>query len=142
MLLTDDDKLYKRCMIMRDHGRLPGDTLFQNVEVGYKYKMSAMQAALGLAQLERIEELVARKREIFANYKKAFANLPQVKLNPDHPDVYNSYWMSTALFDPEMKMNKFQIIAHLANCGIASRPFFHPLSSLKLTRETPTKRGP
>lgn len=131
MLVTDDDVIYERCMIMRDHGRFPGDTLFQNMEVGYKYKMSNLQAALGLAQLERIDELVKRKKEIFSWYKDAFSDLKLIKLNPSHPDVENSYWMTTALFDESIKMTKFEIIQKLKEVGISTRPFFDPLSSLK-----------
>lgn len=127
LLVTDDEKLYDRCMILRDHGRIPGDVLFQNIEVGYKYKMSNLQAALGLAQLERIEELVQGKRQIFEWYQEAFQDLKDVHLNPDHPDVDNSYWMTTALFN----RLKFEMIAHLKQHGIATRPFFDPLSALK-----------
>ena len=54
MLITDDDAIHQRVLVLRDHGRAPGDTMFMNREVGYKYKMSSMQAALGLAQTERI----------------------------------------------------------------------------------------
>ena len=54
MLVLDDDRLRTRIMQLRDHGRVPGDTMFFNEEVGWKYKMSSMQAALGLAQLERL----------------------------------------------------------------------------------------
>ncbi len=131
MLLTDDEYIYNRCMILRDHGRIPGDTLFQNIEVGYKYKMSNLQAALGLAQLERIDELVKKKREIFSWYKEAFSDSDFIKLNPDHPDVENSYWMTTALFDPSIQVTKFDIINKLRECGISTRPFFDPLSLLK-----------
>lgn len=131
MLVTDDPHIYERCMIMRDHGRLPGDTLFQNIEVGYKYKMSNLQAALGLAQLERIDTLVHRKREIFSMYQDAFKDLDFITLNPNHPDVYNSYWMTTALFDKSIKLTKFEIIQALKSAGISTRPFFDPLSSLK-----------
>jgi len=131
MLATDDDHVYERCMIMRDHGRFPGDTLFQNIEVGYKYKMSNLQAALGLAQLERVDELVHRKREIFSWYQEALADCNFLTLNPDHPDVENSYWMTTALFDDSVKMTKFEMIEYLAKQGISTRPFFDPLSSLK-----------
>lgn len=130
MLLTDDVDIYERCMIMRDHGRLPGDTLFQNMEIGYKYKMSNLQASLGLAQLERIEELVVKKRDIFSWYKKAFETLQGFSLNPEHPDVYNSYWMSTFLWDSAWSISKFEIVQKLQKAGIASRPFFSPLSSL------------
>src|SRR5207244_1234968 len=60
LLATDDADLYARTLVLRDHGRKPGDIMFWNTEVAFKYRMSSMQAALGLAQLERIEELVAR----------------------------------------------------------------------------------
>ena len=58
--MTDSQDVHERAQFLRDHGRRPGDVQFFNTEVAFKYKMSSMQAALGLAQLERIEELVAR----------------------------------------------------------------------------------
>lgn len=131
MLVTDDDSIYERAMIMRDHGRLPGDALFQNIEVGYKYKMSTLQAALGLAQLERIDELVYRKKEIFSQYQEIFKHLDFITLNPHHSDVDNSYWMTTAIFDESIKLTKFDIIQQLKEAGISTRPFFDPLSSLR-----------
>ena len=56
MLVTDRQDLYERVLVLRDHGRRPGDISFFNHEVAFKYKMSSMQAALGLAQVERAEE--------------------------------------------------------------------------------------
>ena len=130
MLLTDRDDIYERACILRDHGRQPGDTQFWNTEVGFKYKMTDMQAALGLAQLERIEELLARKREIFAWYEEELGALPCVRLNPDTPHVANSYYMVTLLLAPEMRLTRDEVMAQLKERGIATRPFFHPLSSL------------
>src|SRR3989442_15874925 len=69
MLVTNDQQLYERVLVLRDHGRAPGDRQFFNREVAFKYKMSSLQAALGLAQLERIDELIARKRQIFKWYQ-------------------------------------------------------------------------
>lgn len=131
MLVTDDKQIYDRCMILRDHGRLPGDVLFQNIEVGYKYKMSNIQAALGLAQLERIDELVNKKREIFYWYKDLFKNIYYIRLNPDNTNVFNSYWMTTIIFDESIHLSKHAIIAKLKEQNIITRPFFEPLSSLK-----------
>jgi len=130
MLLTDDDEIYKRCMIMRDPGRLPGDTLFQNMEVGYKYKMSNLQAALGLAQLERVDELVAKKKEIFSWYQNEFRNCDYLTLNPAVSGVDNSYWMSTALFK-NLKIKKTDLVRALSKEGVSTRPFFDPLTLLK-----------
>lgn len=142
MLVTDDEQLHTRCMIMRDHGRNPGDTLFQNIEVGYKYKMSNLQAALGLAQIERIKELIKRKRAIFSAYQEAFKHLDVLSLNPYYQDVENSYWMTTATWNQSLNISKFDIIQNLAKRNIATRPFFDPLSSLQAYRNYPdTKRA-
>ena len=59
MLATDDDALFQRVLFLRDHGRNPGDRFFLNSEIAFKYRMSAVQAALGVAQMERIDELIA-----------------------------------------------------------------------------------
>jgi len=129
MLVTDDRSLLERVQVLRDHGRHPGDHSFLNREVAYKYKMSGIQAALGLAQLERIDELVARKRSIFQRYKQRLEDLPGIELNFEPAHMKNSYWMVTAVF-PESWGGKQSIIASLGRDGIDSRPFFSPLSSL------------
>lgn len=129
MLITDDEALYRRVMVLRDHGRSPGDTMFQNAEVGYKYKMSSLQAALGLAQTERIDELVARKREIFGWYREELGDCEGIVLNQEPQGVHSSYWMVTAIL-PEWLGGKAAVIQALSEQGIDSRPFFSPLSSL------------
>ena len=130
MLVTDDDDLRARVLFLRDHGRPPGDRLFHNTEVAYKYKMSSMQAALGSAQLERVEELVSRKREIFAWYAEELAGLPGVTLNYQAPGTKNTYWMVTAVLAESLGLRKERLMELLAVEGIDCRPFFHPLSSL------------
>jgi perosamine synthetase len=130
MLVTDWEDLYRRVLFLRDHGRKPGDRMFFNTEVAYKYKMSSMQAALGLAQLERIEELVERKREIFAWYERGLAGVPGVTLNAEPPETRNSYWMVTAVLDPRHGLRKDRLMQEMDERGVDCRPFFHPLSSL------------
>jgi len=130
MLLTDQEDIYQRALILRDHGRLPGDKMFFNSEVAYKYKMSSMQAALGLAQLERIEELIARKREIFAWYAESLSNVEGITLNYERLGTKNTYWMITAILDSKYNLKKEALITLLDKHGIDSRPFFFPLSSI------------
>lgn len=137
ILLTNDDALHRRASILRDHGRLPGDTNFFNSEVGYKYKMSSMQAALGLAQLERIEELVARKRQIFDWYAERLAGMEGITLNSEPPNSTSIYWMVTVIFDPALSIRKEDAIRELDRHGIDTRPFFHPLSSLPAYANNP-----
>lgn len=141
MLITSDDALAARVRKLQDHGRNPGDTRFLNDEVAYKYRMSALQAALGLAQLERIDALVAKKRQIFAWYRDRLADLPGVALNAEPQGVLNSYWMSTALLPTAFPFDKFEVIDQLAAQGIAARPFFSPLSTIPAFRDTPAGKA-
>lgn len=108
--------------------------MFLNEEVAYKYKMSSLQAALGLAQLERMGELVQRKREIFGWYKEDLNGIPDITLNNEEDGVFNSYWMVTAIVNPALELRKEIIIKHLEESGISVRPFFNPLSSLSAYR--------
>lgn len=130
MLLTDDDHLYQRYLFLRDHGRVSNGKQFWNTEVAYKYKMSSMQAALGLAQLERVDELVERKRQIFKWYEEALVDTEDIVLNNEMPGVKNTYWMVTAVLDPKMGWTKEQLIEAMSRQNVDCRPFFYPLSSL------------
>ncbi len=136
MLVLDDDRLLDRVLRLRDHGRAPSDTMFFNEEVGWKYKMSSMQAALGLAQLERIDELVAGKRRIYGWYREELAAWTGGSLNPDVPGLYNSYWMTTVILDREIGLTKETIVPHLRKNGVDARPFFYPLSAIPAFQDT------
>jgi perosamine synthetase len=136
MLLLDDDRLLDRVLRLRDHGRAPGDVMFCNEEVGWKYKMSSMQAALGLAQLERLDELVAGKRRLFGWYREMLDGWNAGTLNPDVPGLYNSYWMSTVVLDSRLEVTKEDLVPALKAQGIDSRPFFSPLSCIPAFRAT------
>ncbi len=130
MLVTDREDVYHRVLFLRDHGRKPGDKMFRNTEIAYKYKMSSMQAALGLAQLERIEELVARKRKIFSWYQKELGGAEGITLNYEEPNTKNIYWMVTAIIDKRFGMKKDRLMKLMSEKNIDCRPFFHSLSSL------------
>ena len=130
MLAIDSEELYQRILILRDHGRVVGDKQFWNNKVAYKYKMSSMQAALGLAQLERIDELVDRKRQIFTWYEEALAGVNGVTLNYEAHNTKNTYWMVTVILDSATDIKKERLMTSLSKFGIDTRPFFYPLSSL------------
>jgi len=130
MLVTNREDVYRRSLFLRDHGRRPGDKMFFNAEVAYKYKMSSMQAALGLAQLERIEELVAHKRRIFAWYEEELADVDRLALNYESPETKNTYWMVSAIVDRQFGISKERLMELMDKQNIDCRPFFHPLSSI------------
>jgi perosamine synthetase len=130
MLVCTSEEIYRRVLFLRDHGRNPGDKMFYNTEIAYKYKMSSMQAALGVAQLERINELIEKKRQIFDLYKKELSGVEGLRLNYEAEEVKNSYWMITIILDKELGINKDQLMDMMSERNIDCRPFFHPLSSL------------
>ena len=128
MLLLDDEALFERCKLLRDHGRAPGT--YYNVEVAYKYMPFNVQAALGYAQFQRLDELVERKRWIWRNYQERLTDVPDLHFNPEPEGVYNSAWCTTMVFGVSHRMTKARAMDELAKLGLPSRPFFYPLTSL------------
>lgn len=131
MLVCNDDAIMERSRILNDHGRDPkiGKT-FWMAQYGYKYKMSNLQAAMGCAQIERADELIAKKHEIFSWYKKLFSDSAKYTLNPEPEGIYNSYWMPTVVFNRSLRVDRDNLMKYLKEHQIDSRPFFYPLSSL------------
>lgn len=138
MLATGREDLYRRVLFLRDHGRQPGQKMFWNTEVAYKAKMSNMQAALGLAQLERIDELIHQKRQIFRWYQTELGHVSGIRLNAETNLVKNSYWMVTLLAEKHFQIAKEELIALMDEHNIDCRPFFYPLSSLPAYEELPS----
>ncbi len=128
MLLIDDDALFERCKFLRDHGRAPGT--YYNTEVTFKYMPFNLQAALGYAQFQRLDELVEKKRWIWNGYRKRLADIPDLDLNLETNNVHNSVWNTVLVFGKSHGMSRDRAMAELAELGLPSRPFFYPLSSL------------
>lgn len=140
MLLYNDEHFHARCSQLRDHGRRPGDIMFFNEEIGFKYRMSGLQAALGLAQLQRVDELVARKRDIFGWYNELLNGHPGITLNRRTANVQNGYWMVTVLLDPNLGWTKEQLVPAMRDAGVDVRPLFYPLSQIPAYRDTDSGR--
>jgi perosamine synthetase len=128
MLLLDDEVLYQRCKFLRDHGREPG-TYF-NTEITFKYMPFNVQAALGYAQFKRIEELIHKKRWIWKGYCERLADINDILLNPEPPNVVNGVWATALIFGDSHKITRDQALEDLPKFGFPVRPFFYPLSSL------------
>lgn len=133
MFVTSDPDLYERVLTLSNHGRARGQTRqFWPDMVGFKYKMSNVQAAIGVAQMERIDELIARKREIFAAYRLQLQQLPGVTMNPEPEGVINGAWMPTAVFAAETGVTREHLQDAFAAENIDARVFFHALSTLPM----------
>lgn len=133
MFVTNDADLFERVLTLSNHGRARGQTKqFWPDVVGFKYKMSNVQAAIGCAQMERIDALTSRKREILATYRERLAGLPGVRMNPEPEGTTNGAWMPTVVFAPETGITREKLQAAFAAENIDARVFFWPLSVLPM----------
>lgn len=131
MFVTNDAELYKLVFTLSNHGRVRGQVKqFWAEKVGFKYKLSNIQAAIGCAQVERIDDLTRRKREILAYYKERLSSLPGLSMNPEPAGTINGAWMPTAVCSPETGVTREKMQAVFAAESIDARVFFWPLSSL------------
>ncbi|AGF50598.1 perosamine synthetase [Synechocystis sp. PCC 6803] len=141
MFVTNDPDLYETVLTLSNHGRARGQTKqFWADMVGFKYKMSNIQAAIGCAQMERIEELVSRKREILSYYKENLESLPGITMNPEPKGMVNGGWMPTAVFSPESGITREKLQVLFKEANVDARVFFWPLSSLSMFDDKPTNK--
>ncbi|MBI3897341.1 MAG: DegT/DnrJ/EryC1/StrS family aminotransferase [Gammaproteobacteria bacterium] len=137
MFVTQDEALYEKVLTLSNHGRARGQTKqFWPDVVGFKYKMSNIQAAIGCAQMERIDELIAGKRRIFEYYAERLRNLP-LQMNPEPQGTVNGYWMPTIVADAGTEFDREAILAAFKADEIDGRVFFWPLSMLPMFERQP-----
>lgn len=139
MFITNDADFYEKVLTLSNHGRARSQTKqFWPDAVGFKYKMSNIQAAIGCGQMERIHELVARKREIFTYYKEQLVGITGITMNPEKANTVNGYWMPTVVFDKDTGITREKLQAAFTSESIDARVFFHPLSSLLMFEDVPS----
>jgi len=134
---TQDSALFEKVLALSNHGRARGQARqFWPDSVGFKYKMSNLQAAIGCAQLERIDELVAGKRRVFQYYSERLADLP-LRMNPEPTGTVNGYWMPTFVVDEGVPFDREALLAAFKADDIDGRVFFWPLSMLPMFEPKP-----
>lgn len=140
MFVTQDAALYERVLTLSNHGRARGQARqFWPDVVGFKYKMSNLQAALGCAQTERIEELIDGKRRIFKYYEARLGDLP-LRMNPEPAGTVNGFWMPTLVADAGVAFNRERLLDAFKAENIDGRVFFWPLSSLPMFQRQPENK--
>ncbi|MBN1404572.1 MAG: aminotransferase class I/II-fold pyridoxal phosphate-dependent enzyme [Opitutales bacterium] len=126
MLLTNDDRLYERAYEIWNQGRNPGTFWIRTN--GLKYKMSNVQAAIGLGQLERIDALVEAKRRIFRWYEEGLDGVPHLALCREPEETRSIYWMSSICLDESSPMSRDELAKHLKALNVDTRPVFPAIS--------------
>lgn len=138
MFVTNDDELFETVLTLSNHGRARGQTKqFWPDMLGYKYKLSNVQAALGVGQMERIGELIDRKRAILRRYRELLEGYDGISMNPEPTGTVNGAWMPTLVFAPETGVTRERLQIAFAAENIDARVFFHPLSSLPMFGSKP-----
>ena len=127
MVLTDSDELADRCRGLRNLCFKP-PRRFVHDELGWNMRMTNMQAALGVAQLERLDQFIARKRAMGARYTEALRSLGRIQLPPTQsPGAANHYWVFGLVLSDDVGFDAFEAMQRLAAAGVGCRPFFFPM---------------
>jgi perosamine synthetase len=133
-VLTDDPALADRARLLRDHAMDP-DRRYWHGEIGFNYRITNMQAALGVAQLERLDEFLARKREIAAVYRAGLQDVPGVSFQEEADWATSSWWMTTLRLAADRGVDRDELAVRLRADGVDSRPAFVPLHLLPHLRQ-------
>ncbi len=142
MLVTNSAEIYEKAQYYGNHAKDHAKA-FWHTDIGYMYRMSNIQAALGLAQLERVEECIAKKRTIFSWYKKRLEGVQGIQLNYEAPWAKNLYWMSSIVLDRRAPIGRDALMKELKKRMIDTRQFFYPISMLPMyAKKRYAKRNP
>ncbi|GAB4546954.1 MAG: DegT/DnrJ/EryC1/StrS family aminotransferase [Anaerolineae bacterium] len=131
MVLTDDAALAERCFFLENQARQK-ENPYWHPEIGYNYRMTNLQAALGVAQLERIEDLIAVRVRNAAHYSRRLSKVPGLSLPPCAEWAENVYWMYSVLVEDGYGLDRDSLMVRLRERGIDSRPVFYPIHTLPM----------
>ncbi|WP_373032640.1 DegT/DnrJ/EryC1/StrS family aminotransferase [Sulfurovum sp.] len=134
MITTDDEALYERMKYLRDHA-MTKEKRYWHTEIGFNYRMTNLQAALGVAQLERIDEILEKKNTIYSIYERELAGVQGIRLNPSASWAKNVYWMVCLEIDGFTEELRDQFMMKLKELKIDSRPYFYPVSFMPMYEE-------
>lgn len=127
MLVSRDKEVIERARMLSTQARDPAPH-YEHSTYGYNYRMGNVPAAIGLGQLEVLEERVARRRAIFARYAEALGGIDGLSFMPEPKEAQSSRWLTTLTIDPERcGVNREQLRLSLAESGIESRPLWKPM---------------
>ncbi len=127
MCLTKDEEITEKIRELRDHGMKPSRRYWHD-KIGYNYRMTNLQAALGVAQMERIESFIDRKREIAKKYNDRLRNIEGIQTQPEMSWAKNVYWMYSILVNYPSGKGRDRVINALEDANVETRPFFYPVN--------------
>jgi perosamine synthetase len=135
MCLTDYDELDQRMRVLRDHGMNPNKKYWHDV-VGFNYRMTNLQAAIGVAQLGKIEKIIDIKRGNANLYNSLLKGVNGITLPGEEKWARNVYWMYSILVEDEYGISRDDLMKKLEDKGIESRPLFYPIHTMPPYKHT------
>lgn len=129
IIVTNSKKYAEKMKILRDHGQDPKRRYYHRI-IGYNYRMTNIQAAIGVAQLENIEAFIAKKIWIAKIYSLLLTNREGITLPPQVSWAKNVYWMYSVLINKPYSLSRDKLMSILLHHGIETRPFFYPITFL------------
>ena len=134
MLITNKKKIYDKAKKLSDHGRSKNNySSYLADEIGFKFKMTNFQAALGISQLKRFKKIISMKRKIFQYYKNGLKTL-NFNFNYQDKNDYNSYWLTSIYVNKNKNFSFKNFRKYMLKAKVDVRNFFPPLSKLKMFR--------
>lgn len=130
MVVTNDKALADRIRFLKDHAMDP-NRRYWHPEIGYNYRMTNLQAAIGCAQVERFDDLILRRKRILELYRKAFSDKSEILINPSRTWATPVPWFVCALLPKgTTHVQRDSLMERLKEKGIDSRPYFRPLCNM------------
>ena len=131
IIVTNNQAWAERAFFLENQGRYP-ENPYWHPELAYNYRMTNIQAAIGLAQLEQIDEMLAIRCRNAAHYTHRLAEMPSLILPPQMPWAENVFWMYSVIVEDEFGLDRDELRVRLRQAGIDSRPFFYPVHTLPM----------
>lgn len=131
LITTNDRQMYRKMLQLRGQGQ-DFERRYWFPILGYNYRMTNLQAAVGLAQLEQVDWHIARRRENAHWYAESLAAAPQYTLQPEKPWAKHVYWINSVVIPTDFHLTRDQVMDALAQRGIETRPFFYPMHTLPI----------
>jgi perosamine synthetase len=133
-VLTNDAALGRRAKHLTTTARIPHRWSFLHDELGYNYRLPNLNAALGCAQLERLPTVIARKRQLAARYREAFAGVPGLRFLNEPRGTCSNYWLNAVVLDATHESRRDDLLAALNDADFASRPIWTLMHRLPMYR--------
>jgi perosamine synthetase len=131
VIVTNNQAWAERAFFLENQGRY-SENPYWHSEVAYNYRMTNIQAAIGLAQLERIDEMIDIRRRNAAHYNRRLADVRGLTLPPETDWAKNVFWMYSVIIDDEFGLERDEVRAKLRAAGVDTRPFFYPVHALPM----------